>query len=71
MAVRTQQTSVNSETEVICSYMLTSRRVNARARRTRPNQDERCSSENVFRRLGHGAVLRDTLNRRREQKRSQ
>ena len=71
MAIRTLQTSVNPETEVTHSYMLTSRGANARAGSTHLNQDARSSSENVFRRLGCGVDLRDTLNRRRDQELSQ
>ena len=66
MATRTQQTGVNPEIEVTCSHTLTSRGVNARAGSTHPNQDERSSSGNIFRRLGHRVDLRDTLNRRRD-----
>ena len=70
MAVRTQQNGANLETEVTHSHLLAFRRVNTRVGSTRPNQDERNSSGNVFRWLGHGADLRDTLNRRHDQERS-
>ena len=71
MAIRTQQTNVNLGTEVTQSHMPTSREAKVRAGSTHPNQDERSSSGNVFKRLGHGANLRDTLNRRRDQEWSQ
>ena len=35
------------------------------------NLDRRIASKNVFNRLGRGANMRETLNRRREQERSQ
>ena len=69
MAVRTQQMGVNPGTEVTRSHTLTSRE--ARAGSTHPNQDERSGSMNIFKRIGHGADLRDILNRRRDQERSQ
>ena len=71
IAVRTQQTGVNPKTKVTRFHTLTSKRINARAGSTRPNQDERSSSRNVFRTLGHRANLRDTLNIKRDQERSQ
>ena len=71
MAVRTQQMGVNLETEVARSHTLTFRGVNTRARSTRPNQGERSSLRNLFRRLGHRANLRYTLNRRHDQERFQ
>ena len=58
---------VNPETEVTRSHTVTSRGVNIRPRSARPNQGERSSLGNIFRLLGHGADLRDTLNRRRDQ----
>ena len=71
MAIKTQQMGVNLGTEVTHSHMLTSKEAKARARSTHPNQDEKSSSTNVFRRLGHGADMRDTLNRRHDQGQSQ
>ena len=59
MAVKIQQMGVNLEIEVAYSHTLTSKEVSARS-----------SSRNVFWRLGRGANLRDTLNRRRDQERS-
>ena len=55
MAVRTQQTGVNPETEVVRSHMLTFGGVNTRS-----------NSGNVFWRFGRGANLRDMLNRRHD-----
>ena len=71
MVVRTQQMGVNLKIEVTSSHTLTSRRVNTRARSTHPNQEVRSSSGNIFWRLGRGADLRDTLNKRHDQERSQ
>ena len=71
MAVRTQQTGVNPETEVTLSHTLTIRGVNTRAGSTHPNQDSRSSSGNVFWRLGRGVDLRDTLNIRPDEERPQ
>ena len=71
MAIRNQQMGAKSKTEVIRSHTLTSKGANARAESTHVNQDEISSSENIFRRLGHEADLRDTLNRMRDQERSQ
>ena len=71
MAVRTQPAGVNPKTEVTRSHKPTSREAKARARSTHPNQDERSSLGNVFRRLGHRVDLRDALNRRRDQEWSQ
>ena len=71
MAIRNQQMGAKPKTEVTRSHTLTSRGANARAESTHLNQDEISSSENIFRRLGHGVDLRDTLNRRCDQEASQ
>ena len=71
MAVRTQQMGVNPGTEVTCSHAPTSREARARAESTHPSQGERSNSWNIFRGLGRGTDLWDTLNQMRDQERSQ
>ena len=71
MAIRTQQTGANLGAEFAHSHTPTSKEAKARTGSTHPNQDDRSGLRNFFRRLGHGANLRDTLNRRRDQERSQ
>ena len=66
--------SVNLGTEFTCSHALTSkeaREARVRARSTHPSQGKRSCSGYVFRRLGRGAEMRDTLNLRRDQEQSQ
>ena len=72
MAVRTQWTGVNPRAEVARSHTPTSvgTRGHTGSARTGHNKG-RSESGNVFKRLGKGANLRDTLNRRRDQERSQ
>ena len=72
MAVGTQRTGVNLRVKVACSHMPTfvGTRGHTRSAWTGHNEG-RSESRNVFRRLGRGADLRDTLNRRQDQERSQ
>ena len=72
MAVKTQQMGANPRVEVARSYTPASVGAKACTRNIHLNQNgERNSSGNVFRRLGQDVDLRDTLNRKQDQKLSQ
>ena len=69
MVVRTQRIGANLRVEVARSHTLASVGARGRTGSVCLNQNgERSSSGNVFRRLGQDADLRDTLNRRQDQK---
>ena len=72
IVVKTQRTGANLRDKVARSHMPASVGDRGPTRSIRLNQNgKRSSSGNVFRRLGQDADLRDTLNRRRDQKQSQ
>ena len=71
-ATRTHQMGVNTRVKVARSHMLAS--IESRRHTDNiptSNDEERSRSRNVFKRLGKGADLRDTLNKRWDQERSQ
>ena len=60
--------SANPRAEVACSYTEASVGARGHTRSVHLNQnDKKSSSNNVFRRLGQDADLRDILNRKRDQ----
>ena len=72
MAVETQQMSTKLRVEVVCSHTSTFMGTRRGTESAQTGQREEMSdSVNVFRRLGRRADLRDTLNKRQDQERSQ
>ena len=71
-AVETQRMGANLRAKVACFHRPVSVDTRRRTDNARTGNDEaRSSLGNVFRRLSSGTNMRDTLNRRREQERSQ
>ena len=72
VAVRSQCMSVDLRTNATYFYMLESQKNKGRSKveHAGKNNTRRSTLGNVFNRLGRGADMRDTLNRRREQERS-
>ena len=72
IAVRIHRTGVDPRVEVPRSHLPESNRTIGCPKNTRTgNNQENSTTGNVFNRLGRGADMRDTLNRRCEQERSQ
>ena len=72
MVVKTQRTGTNLRAEVTHSHTSIFDRAKGRTRSAQTNQNkERSGSKNVFRRLGQAPDMSDTLNRKRDQERSQ